>query len=342
MGFGKSSNSATLDDILRVVSEFEILAHYLGISQIPCVINSPFRKDERPSFGIYSKDGIRVSYYDYGTRESGGIIDLLSNLWKLNFKDTVTRIAEDLPQFAQNNDSVIVKTGARNSGRHIYSSNVDLKVKTREFMQHDILYWGRYGISLPWLKFGNVFPISHILVYKRDNNFVIPADKHAYVYVEFKDDTPSYKIYQPFSKTHKWASKHDSSVWDLWEQLPASGENLIITSSRKDALCVWENTGIPSCSLQAESYFPKDHVMQQLKDRFNNIFVLYDNDSDKEANYGRMYGNTLAGYFNIHQIEIPDVYNSKDPSDLCFNFNREKVKEVIPYLIREKLNNSFQ
>ena len=53
---------------------------------------------------------------------------------------------------------------------------------------------------------------------------IIPAEKYAYVFVEFKDNVESLKIYQPFSEFYKWRNKHDSSVWDLWEQLPETGE----------------------------------------------------------------------------------------------------------------------
>ena len=111
-------------------------------------------------------------------------------------------------------------------------------------------------------------------------------------------------------------NKHDGSVWDLWTKLPDKGDNLIITSSRKDALCIWANTGIPSLSLQAESYLPKQHVVQQLKDRFKNVYVLYDNDFDSSENHGRELGNLMAKEFDLIQIEIPDEYKSKDTSDL--------------------------
>ena len=83
-------------------------------------------------------------------------------------------------------------------------------------------------------------------------------------------------------------------------------------------MCIWENTGIPSISLQAESYLPKQHVVQQLKDRFRKVYVLYDNDfNSTKENYGRIFGKTMAESFDLIQLEIPNKYESKDPSDLC-------------------------
>jgi hypothetical protein len=344
MGFSKGNSSTTLEDILNVVSEFQILAYYLEINTIPCLINSPLRKDVKPSFGIYSNNGIKLHYRDFRTRESGGTMDLLSALWGIPFTSVVERLTADLLKIANSTgaETTFTKKPQYRQNKKVYSSQVDLQVKVRPWRAHDLAYWEEYGISIPWLKFGNVHAISHVIVKKRGREFIIPADRHAYVYVEHKDDNTTLKIYQPFNTTFKWSNKHDSSVWDLWEQLPKSGENLVIASSRKDALCVWENTGIPSCSLQAESYLPKQHVVQELKDRFKNVFVLYDNDFNSDINYGRLLAEGMAIEFGLIQIEIPEEYQSKDPSDLCKNFNREKVKKVISHLIKEKqINNSF-
>ena len=148
---------------------------------------------------------------------------------------------------------------------------------------------------------------------------IIPADKYAYAYIERKDGIVSIKIYQPFSDTMKWISKHDSSVWDLWTKLPESGERLIITSSRKDALCLWAN------------------VVNQLKQRFKNIYVLYDNDfkavEKGEENHGRVFGKHLSDMFGLIQIEIPEFYRSKDPSDLFRDWGKEVFRTVMQSLI---------
>ncbi len=111
---------------------------------------------------------------------------------------------------------------------------------------------------------------------------------------------------------------------------------LIITKSRKDALSIWANTGIPCTSLQGEGYIPKKHVVQQLKDRANKVFLLYDNDFDKDINIGREWGAKIASKFNLNQIEIPDTYMSKDASDLYKNHGADIQREVIYKLIEDE------
>lgn len=335
MSFSQGKPSVVLDDILKKVGEFNILSHYLGISKVPCIINSPLRDDNNPSFGLYSLDGIKVRYKDLATNDSGDTFDILSKMWKLGFEETLDKIYEDVKYMDSEHDSISTLDSERSSRTYHYDTTLECKI--RDWREHDIQYWKNQGISLPWLKFGEIYPISHKIITKDKNRYEIPAEKHAYAYVERKDGEVSLKLYQPFSDTFKWSNKHDSSVWDLWEQLPENGDYLIITSSRKDALCIWENVGIPAVSLQAESNFPKEHVVQQLKDRFKNIFILYDNDYDAEVNVGRVNAGKLAKKFNLLHIEIPNIYKSKDPSDLYKNYNKHTLKTVILQLMKDIL-----
>ena len=335
MAFSQGLKTVDLETILNSVRELDILSYYLGISNVPCIIKSPLRVDRHPSFGIYSRDGERIYYRDFATKDRGSIFQLLMKLWNVNYNNMLQIINKDLPKIPSCKNNIKI-TNDFNISSKTYNKDTNLECKIRDWKDYDFEYWEQYGISEQWLKFGDIYPISYIILTKNGNKYSIPAEKYAYAYVERKDGNISLKIYQPFSTKFKWSNKHDGSVWDLWTKLPEKGENLIITSSRKDALCIWENTGIPALSLQAESYLPKKHVVQQLKDRFKNIYVLYDNDFQSDENHGKILGEMMANEFNLIQIEIPNEYKSKDTSDLCKNYGRQQVKEVIFQLIKEK------
>ena len=100
---------------------------------------------------------------------------------------------------------------------------------------------------------------------------------------------------------------------------------------------MWANTGIPSLSLQGEGYIPKEHVVSQLKERYKKIYILYDNDfkaeEKGEENHGRVFGKKLADMFQLIQIEIPELYRSKDPSDLYKDWGKEVFITVMQSLI---------
>lgn len=327
----KGSPSVSVEDIHRKYTDFDIAHRYLGITCVPEVIVSPLRQDRNPSLSIFESKlnpGL-LMFRDFGTGEHGNLYTLLGKMWNASFHEVLSRIDRDMPEPVELKRNRI-KVYRKSAGK--------VEVKVREWREYDLDWWASFGISFPWLKFGDIYPISHIIFTKGEVSHAIPAEKYAYAYVERKDGKVSLKIYQPLSTEYKWMSKHDSSVWDLWTKIPERGENLIITSSRKDALCIWANTGIPSLSLQGEGYLPKEHAVQQLKDRYTNIYVLYDNDFQSEENHGRMYGKAIAEKFNLIQIEIPEEYKSKDPSDLFKNHGRAVLQTVIHSLINQFKN----
>ena len=326
----KGTDTISIDDVRRITTDYEVVNKYLGISVVPSNINSILREDKNPSLCIFPyKDSL--FFKDFGTNQSGNIYQLLSLYWNIPLNQVYRKIYNDFTSVNYKScccKNKISKTIIKKK------SNINIKVKIRDWKSWDIEYWSSYGISLKWLEYCDIFPISHIfLIHQNGEQLTISADKYAYVYIERKDNKVSLKIYQPYSTNFKWMSKHDASVWDLWTKIPEKGDKLIITSSRKDALCLWANTGIPSLSLQGEGYVPKEKVINQLKERYNKIYVFYDNDFKNKVNNGRNYGRILAEKFNLQQIEIPTEYKSKDPSDLYKNWGKEVFLNVINQLI---------
>lgn len=326
--FSKGFKSVSLSEIRQQYSDADIAQKYLGV-KVPCLVCSPFRDDKRPSLSLYYSKSGNLCYKDFATSDGGSLYDFLSRLWNTSMSETISKIASDIGI-----KDTLVKRRTKSLRKTTKSV---LQVKIREWRDYDIEFWAQFGINKDWLKFGDVYPITQMFFTKDGITKIIPADKYAYAYIERKDGIVSIKIYQPFSDTMKWISKHDSSVWDLWTKLPENGERLIITSSRKDALCLWANTGIPSLSLQGEGYVPKEHVVNQLKQRFKNIYVLYDNDfkavEKGEENHGRVFGKHLSDMFGLIQIEIPEFYRSKDPSDLFRDWGKEVFRTVMQSLI---------
>lgn len=324
----KGFRSVSLSEIRQKYSDDEIAEKYLGV-KVPCLVCSPFREDKRPSLSLYYSKAGNLCYKDFATNEGGNLYDFLSKLWHMSFNQTISKIASDTGV-----TETLVKRPVRSLRK---TTNSTLEVKIREWREYDVRFWSEFGISIEWLRYGDVYPITEMFFTKDGVTKIVPAEKYAYAYVERKDGVVTIKVYQPYSETMKWLSKHDSSVWDLWSKLPENGERLIITSSRKDALCLWANTGIPSLSLQGEGYIPKEHVVKQLKERFKDIYVLYDNDFQAvergEENHGRIFGKSLADMFGLIQIEIPDWYKSKDPSDLYKNWGKEVFITVMQSLI---------
>ena len=321
--------SVSIEDILYKVSEADIIAYYLNIHTIPCVINSPLREDKNPSFGIYSPDGVKVYYTDLSTRDRGGIFDLLGNLWHCNFKEVLHRVSNDL-KYIQKSTNLRGITQSINSIKsyNSYKNTTELQCKIRDWKEYDLEYWGSYGISIEWLKYAEVYPISHKIIIKNNQKYVLPTDKYAYAYIERKEDKVTIKIYQPFNKNgYKWSNKHDSSVISLWTKIPKSGKIVCICSSVKDALCLWANTGIPSIAIQGEGYKMSDTAITELKKRFKTIFVCLDNDPP-----GILDAQKLTKETGFTNIILPKFEGGKDISDLYKSVGKEHFIKTIKSL----------
>lgn len=332
MAFSSGNTSITLNDILSKVSEADILYHYFNVSNIPCVISSPLRVDKDPSFGIYTLDGNKIYWKDLSKNISGGLWDMLGEYWGVNYKEVLSKVWKDLPNIT----TTYAKSSKMGKPQSIsnYTEETDLQCKVREWKHYDIEYWESYGISLNWLKYADIYPISHKIVIKGDNKFIFVADKYAYAYVERKDNKVTLKIYQPFNKKFKWSNKHDRSVISLWTKIPEYGDKLIICSSMKDALCVWANTGIPCIAIQGEGYTISDTAISELKKRYKDIYILLDND---EA--GILDARKLSQSTGFTNLVLPD-YGAKDCSDLFKLLNNvNEFKQVILSLISgEEIN----
>lgn len=311
------------------VSDADILSKYLGITQIPCVIQSPLRSDNRPSFGLYSPDGTHINYIDFGTKDKGTTITLLSKVWNISTHDTIKRINDEIG-LCMDVHSNIINSQKVNKVSIKKSVNTELKCKIREWRNYDIEYWESFGISLEWLKYAEVYPISHKIVVKDNHSYIFNADKYAYAYVEHKEGKVTLKIYQPFNKKYKWSNKHDKSVISLWTKVPEYGDKLCICSSLKDALCLMANTGIPSLSIQGEGYSMSKTAIDELKRRYKKIYILLDNDIT-----GLLDGVKLAEETGFTNIILPQFEGGKDVSDLM----KAKGKEAFLKIILPLFNN---
>ena len=299
--------------------------------------------DNNPSFSIYMNDGGHICFKDFGdTTCHGSLLDLLCKFWNCSFNQVFDKILNVMT--VQDTDEVDIKPKqVKVLTRREASELTKIQVAVRPWRDYDIEYWKSYGVELQWLKYAGIYPISHKIITKNGKKYIFPSPKYSYVFTEFKDGKLSLKIYSPFDKKHKWCSRMDASVWSLWTKIPERGDNLIIGSSTKDCLNISCNLHIPAICMQGEGYWPKPQVMQELKDRYANVIVFFDNDFGKDRNPGREDSIKLAEEFGLKRVEIPEKYKAKDPSDLFKKYGKEKYMGIMheildPVLLKDNNN----
>ena len=173
---GKTSTSISISELFEKYSEVSILtAVFPEINCIPCKISSPFRSDSNPSFSIYLDDNKHIRFKDFGDPECrGGLLDLLCRKWKCSFCQVFDKILEVMRK-QEGSDVTIKPKHVRLMTRKESSELTKIQVAVRSWRQYDLDYWQSYGITKPWLKHAEIYPISHKVVTKKDKETVPTA-----------------------------------------------------------------------------------------------------------------------------------------------------------------------
>lgn len=321
------------ESLLKYITDLDIYRFYTGQDVVfNGNIKSPLKKDNKPSFGYFKGTSGEICFKDFRIG-SGDCIKFVQYKFNLNFFQALSKIATDfnledkflIDEMPKSHNQF---TNKNSKSRAELLSTIEedktIGIKSRSWQPHDKKFWSSYGVSKQLLLNYGVIPIEYFFVGSK----IFKADKYAYAFREFKDGVETYKIYQPFSDGFKWITNQDSSIWHGWAQLPQSGMELIITKSLKDTMAIRNILGVPSVSLQNEGIVPKENIVQELKDRFILVYLLFDNDFDKSPNIGREKGTQLCKDLGLLRLEIPDNYKSKDFSDLVFNYGREKANKI--------------
>lgn len=305
-----SQPDITLEWILSKVTEYDIYAAYIGQFKVGMIYNSPLRKDKNPSFGIfYSKKANKLLFKDHGTGETGNIIKFVSLYTnKTEYNDILNDIVEKL--------HITNNTKLSNTKPYKPPERTIIGIVRQDFTETDKSYWSQYNISLKTLKTFNVSSIKYYLcngivkgIYKTENPM--------YAYKVYNN----FKIYRPLAdKYTKW--RNNLTEFDIqgYEQLPKTGELLIITKSLKDVMCFYE-MGYNAISPASESTWLPDIVLNDIKKRFKRIILMFDRDIT-----GTKYLRKISLKTGLEPLLVNKRFKAKDISDAIKLNGFTKVK----------------
>lgn len=325
---GKTSSSISRNEIFSKFSESQILSSvFPEITSLPCLMCSPLRQDKHPSFSIYMSNGGHIYYKDHATGERGGLLDLLCNYWNCTFNQVLDKLCTIL---IGNGEITIKPKQIKTLTRKEADQLSKVQVVVRPWRDYDYEYWASYGVEKQWLKYAEIYPISHKIITKKDSEtgksvkHIFSSDKYAYCFVERKEGNLSLKIYQPFNKKgFKWCSKMDGSTIGLWTKIPEYGDRVVICASMKDALCLSCQCHIPTLCLQGEGYNISETACKELKRRYKKVFICFDTDTPGRKDAEKLSRET--GFTNI----VPDLGSEKDLSDYFKSLeNKEDFKQL--------------
>lgn len=339
----------TKESILAKVNSYDILNHYLlpyhKENKLIAAknISNPFliEKQDTPSFNIFPAMGSgEWRYKDFATGDDGSCFDLVMKLKNSSFPEALASINADMNLFL---DSTTNTTNTIQPKQVIPNKIVidDLSkmmpakrftITKRIFNTNDWDFWEKFKINKETLDKFNVVALESYSAYNREGKpYEIKAfgGKLMYAY----DNGDWTKIYKPFDeKKYKFlflGIKENDFIFG-WKHLPIADDLVFITGGEKDVLCL-VSQGFNAITLNSETSNLQDDTALELKDRFKNVVVLYDNDAT-----GVKQSQLLASKYQIHRMELPKIPNNgKDVSDY---FAQNGTIEVFTEKLQEALN----
>ena len=304
--------SISKESILAKVSSYDILNHYLSpfhhlgnLNQGKNISNPLLaEKQKTPSFNIYqSKQNNEWRYNDFATGDEGSCFDLVMNLHNVTFHNALEMINRDLCLLLDNEQTQSIE---HPQPKQTYS------VRKRDYNDTEIAYWIKYGICKEILQRYNVVAIEEFTnTSKTGNAYTVKSSRDKFIFAYENSDW--IKLYKPLDeKQYRFqylGSKKPGYIFG-WQQLPGNGELIFITGGEKDVLTLAAK-GYNAISLNSETSSLDQSIADELKQRFNNIIVLYDNDAT-----GLKQAEILSLTHAFHKITLPPIPNNgKDISD---------------------------
>lgn len=255
--------------------------------------HSPFRPDPTPSFEFFINNiSKRLWWHDWGSGEKGNCYDFLDR-WGGPIGSKQIKISE--PE-------------QKPPPEIIHSEVWDLK------------FWKQFGITKETLSLFKVRQVESV-----------NGRRHQQSFIYLFDNKEKYRVYSPASpKKYKfWGSMSKMDVYG-WDQLPEAGDLVVITKSMKDVMALYE-CGIAAIAFASETITPRKDKIDELKRRFKNVIILYDNDEE-----GVKQSNRIK---SIHGLRNVFMKSAKDFSDCVkAKTQREAKKELIEQIKKEWIN----
>jgi len=304
----------TKDKILSHVSQEQIFEKYSGMQISNEMFCSKLRVDNSPGCRFnYGKTGI-LYHVDYSLGEYLDCFDYVGKMFQLNFIEAMNHIGADFGLLSSNViDRVPVVPERCEAVKKASKERVPIVITEREWDDHDEIYWG------------SIFVSKEIFFYF-DSALVEAAwigDNLFYTYVT---SNPCYayrnidglKLYQPLTRDKGKKFRNNSSMALGWRQMMEStSKTLVITKSLKDVMVMYR-FGVTAVAPQGEGMLFKESWMEIIREKFDNIYILMDNDS--------------AGMRSMVK------YRQAYPYIQCMMYPKELCKDTAEFV--EKLDNN--
>ena len=318
----------TKELILSRFSEEQLMEYYLHIPVKKGLFRSPLRRDKQPTCSFYRNKSGTLIFKDFATGQHLNIFDVVQSIFRCDYFESLRIIAND---FGIVRDNALHKNPGKINLNPIKIKDKEIskiQIEVQEFTDSELKWWGRYGISKDILKRFDVYSCKHVFL---NDQLFAESQQHCPIfgyYGKKYQGLELWRCYFPKRTSFRFITNWPSKKIQGYDQLPKKGKLLVITKSMKDSMCLY-SCGITACAPNSENLFIPNKVLEDLKSRFKNIVVLYDNDRPGLYNMAKI----RREHPELTYVFIPKRYGSKDISDFYKDHGRKETLNLIKTFI---------
>ena len=311
----------TKEYLLEKNSEETYMAHYLGVPVTKKLFKSPLRVDNHTTCSYFrGKSGI-LYFKDFATGQCLDFVNVVMCKYNCNYYEALDTIAKDFGYKSGSTKPIpVVKAQPRFEG----TKQTFIQVEIKDFSEAELKWWNTFGITKDILKRFNVYSCKSIFL---NGSLHSQSLQHMPIYGYYfgkKENIEQWRLYYPRKSNFRFIGNVSSKIVQGHKQLPKKGKLLIITKSLKDVMSMYAY-GITACAPNSETIFMTDKMLNDLKQRFDRIIVMFDNDKPGIAAMRKL----KKQYPDLEYFFIPRKYKAKDFSDLRALYGKDKTKELI-------------
>lgn len=329
------------EEILKRITQEEIAEMILGYKPIMYQwIKSPIkerRSGDRTPGARFEMWNNKLFFIDFGDQPTHRIIiKFVADYYNVKFYEALKIINQYFELGLGNESEIKIPKPIiehYNIKPDVQKQRTNIIYKPRPFNTKDRNYYIPYEISRNNLIEDEVVSIVWYKFYSFNQNkwIVNRPNDLTYAFTEFKERV---KIYRPFARS-RFITNCSADDIGGYNKLPTSGHNLIIKKSYKDYRII-KNQELTTIWFQNEGMIPNQELLIDLCERFDNIYVFFDND-ETGIRAAFKVSNTINNLYPNKSLPIwlPESFlpqGIKDPGNMM---EKGKKKELQQFL-REK------
>lgn len=310
----------TKEYLLQQNSEENYMSYYLGVPITKKTFKSPLRDDKHNTCSFFrGKSGI-LYFKDFATGQCLDFVNVVMTKYNCDYYEALNIIAKDFGYKSGNNNKIVVKQQPKFEA----TKQTFIQVEIKDFTEAELKWWNSFGISEKTLKKFHVYSCKSVFL---NGNLHSQSAQHSPIYGYYfgkKENIEQWRVYYPRKSNFRFLGNVSSKVVQGYKQLPKNGDVLLITKSMKDLMSMY-SFGITACAPNSETIFMTDKMLEDLKQRFKRIIVMFDTDIPGISAMRKI----KKQHPELEYFFIPRKYKCKDFSDLVACYGKEKVKELI-------------